>query len=138
MNKEEYIAYLEENLESLLQEYLFNNYKNQLIARKLSAAFNSSYSEAYLWDKAIYLSSNGCIVLDAGTNRRLAIRSLKEAAEIFENLSLISEEYDRSYCLILASLCYDIAGYQANAFCLTRKVNEYSFISEDPIELLLR
>jgi len=135
MNKNEYLEDLAGGVDTTLQDRRFNNYKKQLAARKLSADFQRSYTEEYLWNRAIYLSSNGCILLDNVENKRLAIKSLKEAAEIFENLSSIGENYDQNYCLILAALCYDFAGYQANALCLTRNIDQYILEGTNDIEI---
>src|SRR5690606_932637 len=57
--------------------------------------------------------------------KKLAVRSLKTAAEVFEALGLTSQSYDRMFCLILSSLCYDISGYQASAYCLLKDTESY-------------
>lgn len=131
MNKTEYLSLLEENLQQILVDPKFDNYRKQISAWRLSASFNRTYDESYLWNRALYLSTNGSILINDSANRKLAMRSLRESAEIYEYLSSISERYDREYALILASLCYDIAGYQANALCLTRRVEDYQFESTD-------
>jgi helicase len=136
MNKEEYISGVEVGLNSILNEYLFNNYKNQLAARKLSLEFTATFKENYLWNKTLYLTTNACILLNENRNKRLALETLKVSAEVYENLSSISKDYDKDFCLILSCLCYDIAGYQANALCLIRTIENYSFVSEgEMIEL---
>ncbi len=134
MNKAEFIENIEAGLSSILGDYLFNNYRNQLAARKLSLDFNATFKESYLWNKTLYLSTNACILLKETDNKRLALQALKVSAEIYENLSSISKEYDRDFCLILSCLCYDIAGYQANALCLIKTIHKYSF--ESPEEVL--
>jgi len=131
MNNKEYYSLLETNLESLLSDPKFDNYKKQLFAWRLSASFKRTYDEAYLWNRALYLSSNGGLLLSDLNRRKLATRSLKEGAEIYEYLGGISEHYDREYALLLSSLCYDLAGYQANALCLTRRIAEYQLESND-------
>jgi len=129
MNSTEYSLLLETNLKSLLSDPKFDNYKKQIFAWRLSASFKRTYDEAYLWNRALYLSSNGGLLLSDPNRRKLAIRSLKEAAEIYEYLGRISEQYDCEYALLLSSLCYDLAGYQANALCLTRRIAEYQLES---------
>lgn len=125
MNRSEYITILESKLELVLQNKRFINYKNQLSARKLSAQFLKTYTEEYLWNRALFLSSNGALLLLYGNNERLAIGALKESANIYENLFKLSEQYDNAYALILSALCYDIAGYQANALCLMKEIESY-------------
>ena len=43
---------------------------------------------------------------------------MKSAAEIFLNLYYLSKEYDKEYSLVSSAICFDIAGYQANASAL--------------------
>lgn len=131
MEKAEYIKAVKEGVKNTLDDYRFNNHKKQVFARKLSADFNSTYSEAYLWNRALYLSTNACLLLEEDSEDRLAFRALKGSAEVYENLSDISEVYDRSYALLLSAICYDLSGYQANAFCLTKKITDYQFESDD-------
>jgi len=95
-----------------------------------------SYKEPYLWNRALFLSSSGCKLLHESGYERIAIRAIKESAEIFENFSLVSGAYDREYCTILSALCYDLSGYQANAFCLVKASQHYEFTTtETEIEL---
>jgi superfamily II DNA/RNA helicase len=131
MNKQEYISSIEKELDNILHEYLFNNYKKQIFARRLSADFNRTYNEGHLWNRSLYLSTHASILLLEGVNERLAIRSLKESAEIYEYLSSVSESYDKQYSIILSSICYDLAGYQANALCLISKIQDYDFNALD-------
>ncbi len=131
MEKEEFLKSIAKNLRDILNDYRFNNYKNQIFAWRLSAEFKRKYDEGYLWNRALYLSSNGGILLSELFEKKLATRSLKESAEIYEYLSNISEIYDKEYAIILSALCYDIAGYQANALCLIKSIKDYKFESYD-------
>lgn len=136
MNNSEYLSYIEENLNEILRNPRFIRYKKQLIAWKLDVEFQRDYDESYLWNQLLYLSTKSCFLLENQHNIKLAIIALTESAEIFEYLSVVSEKYDKQYCILLASLCYDIAGYQANATTLIKKLDDYTFIEED-IEILL-
>jgi len=131
MNKQEYLLYLEKEIMAVLDDYHLNNYKKQIFAWKLNADFNRTYKESYLWNRSLFLSTNACILLKENQNKKLAINALKESAEILEYLSEISEDYDKHYLLVLSALCYDLAGYQANAYCLTNKLDEYKFNTDD-------
>jgi len=131
MNTTEYLEVLEEKVEQVLGDVKFNNHRNQLSAWKLSAAFNRSYSEEYLWNRALFLSTSGCQILQHGNNPRLAGRILRESALIYENFFHVSESYDRNYAVILSALCYDLSGYQANAVCLMKKISDYEFETDD-------
>ena len=131
MDKEEFILSIERNVKEILEDYLFNNYKKQIMAWRLSQTFEKTYNEAYLWTRCLCLSSNSGILLIDSENKKLALQGLKESAEIYEYFSQISEYYDKEYVRLLAAICYDIAGYQANALCLTRDIVDYSFSSGD-------
>ena len=131
MNKEQFLSSTQENLEETLRDYYFINYKKQIVSWRLNPTFKRTYKESYLWSKSLFLSTNASILLNEGENKRLAIKCLKECAEVYENLHYITEEFDKDYCLILSSLCYDLAGYQANALCLIRKLGEYEFQTID-------
>jgi len=131
MNSEQFYSLLEKNLESILDDPKFDNYRKQIFAWRLSASFKRTYDEAYLWNRALYLSSNGGLLLSDPARRKLAIKTLTASAEIYEYLGRISEYYDRQYAILLSSLCYDLAGYQANALCLTRRITEYQLESGD-------
>ncbi len=134
MNKEEYILELEKDVNNLLQDYKLNNYKNQVFAWKLNAKFNRTFQEEYLWNRALFLSTNSCILLQEKRNTKTALKGFYESAEIFEYLSElpeIAEKYDKDYLLILSALCYDLSGYQANAYCITSRIDNYGLITKD-------
>lgn len=134
MIKEEYISEVENDVSNLLQNYKLSNYKNQAFAWKLNAKFNRTFQEDYLWNRAIFLSTNSCILLQNNRNSKVALKGLYESAEIFEYLSElpeIAEIYDKDYILILSALCYDLSGYQANAYCVTSRIKSYTFTTSD-------
>jgi len=134
MNKEEYISEIEDDVSNLLQDYKLSNYKNQAFAWKLNAKFNRTFQEDYLWNRALFLSTNSCILLQNDKNLKVALKGLYESAEIFEYLSElpeIEEKYDKDYILILSALCYDLSGYQANAYCVTSRIESYKLTTSD-------
>ncbi len=61
MNKQQYIAELENDIKSLLNDSLLRNYKSQVFAWKLNASFNKTFKEEYLWNRALFLSTNSCL-----------------------------------------------------------------------------
>lgn len=131
MYNREYLEYIENNITSILNNSDFKRYKKQLIAWKLEVVFNRDYDEDFLYNQILYLSTKSCILLQQEYKIELAINALIESAEILEYLGEVSEKYDKEYCILLSSLCYDIAGYQANATTLIKKLENYSFIEED-------
>lgn len=130
MNKDDYLSNIQGCINEILRDPVFIWWKNQLVAKKLWSEFNCTYREDFLWNKILYLSTNSCTLLLEWINERLANEALKICWKVYEDFSLISEKYDKDYCLILSALCYDLSWYQANAYCLVKKLSsEYTFES---------
>lgn len=130
ISKDEYLKSKEMELDGICSSRKLKNFLNQSYSKKNGAEFDETFSEEYLWRYALYMSSRSCYLLENDKNNETAIESLKMAAEIYENLYDISEEYDNAYSLLLSSLCYDLSGYQANAKCLIDKLeNELGYYS---------
>lgn len=130
MNKVEYLEHINTEVDELLKDNLLSNYKNQIFAWRLNASFNKTFKEDYLWNRAIFLSSNCSLLLQNSINYKTAMIGLKTSAEIFEYLSElpdIKNLYDKDYLLLLSSLCYDLSGYQANAYCIASRIDSFSF-----------
>jgi helicase len=134
MNLDEYLIELKSDIDSLLSEYKLNNYKSQAFAWKLNARFNRTFDEAYLWNRALFMSTNCCFLLQNESDIKTAIKGLYESAEIYEYLSELPEVsnfYDKDYLSILSALCYDLSGYQANAFCVANRIEAYKLETSD-------
>jgi superfamily II DNA/RNA helicase len=73
------------------------------------------------------------LLLQENEDEKIAYQGLFVSAEIFQYLteSKELEPIDKDYLLVLAAVCYDITGYQANAFCLANRITEYELDTED-------
>ena len=100
ISKSEYLKSKEMELKEIISSETLQNSLNQTHAKKNGAEFNRTYSETYLWRYALYISSRSCYILESDKNNETAILSLKMAAEIYENLYYISNEYDKEYSLL--------------------------------------
>jgi helicase len=132
MDKQEYIKYIDSEIRALLKEEQLANYKNQIFAWRLNASFNRTYKPDYLWNRAIFLSSNCAYLLQNEGDKKIITNGLKTSGEIFEYLSEIeeiTELYDKESVLLLSALCYDLSGYQANAYCIATRIGEFSLVS---------
>lgn len=130
-NQKEHINFLEKQVKETLNDSLFQNYKRQLLARKLRADFNHSYSFPYIWDKINILITLSCFLLKRQDENEYAISALKTVAEICENLSVIEDyDWDKDYANIISALCYDLSGYQSNANCVLKLLDEYALEKE--------
>ena len=140
ISKRAYLKSKENELKEIISSEKLKNFYNQTYAKRNYAEFDEKFSENYLWRYALYISSRSCYILESDKNNETAILSLKMAAEIYENLYYVSNEYDKGYSLLLSSLCYDISGYQANAKCLIdeleKKFDYYSLKTDDELNNL--
>ncbi len=135
MNRKEYLSHIESTLKKLLTESRFENNKRQLFATQLNADFNATYSEDYFWDHAIQISTCAGLSQKMAGDQDLVITAFKSAAEAFEILGNITSKFDKNFCLILSALCYDLAGYQANAYCLLRNFPSYNLQAPENSDL---
>ncbi len=62
-------------------------------------------------------------------------KAAKRLAMLWESLAQLDESYTRETNLLNAAINYDLAGYQANAICIAKKINDNQ-VSEDGLELL--
>lgn len=132
MEKEEYLNYIESEVNNLLKESTLANYKNQIFAWRLEADFKRTFKTDYLWNRAIFISSNCTLLLLNGGNHKTVMTGLKFTAEIFEYLSELKEVndiYDKEVTLLLSALCFDLAGYQANGYCITMQIEEFLLVN---------
>ena len=134
MNKEEFLKKIKDDIANLLSDSKFNNNKNQLFAWKLNAQLKKTFDENNLLNQSLFLCTNSCLLLQENEDDKISYQGLFVSAEIFQYLSEANElleQLDRDYLLVLAAICYDIAGYQANAFCLANRITEYKLSTED-------
>ncbi|MFW2488214.1 DEAD/DEAH box helicase [Clostridium chromiireducens] len=131
MKKIEYLELIKDRLKKISINEKLLSFKSQMYAFYIGADITKKFSESYLWNNAMFLATNSSILLEEDITDYLALNCLKISAEIYELFANISESYDREYSNVLAALCYDLAGYQANAICLLRKSGQYSVESYD-------
>lgn len=134
----EFYKKIEEDIKELINETesesSFLKDKERLINNRLGTNYLMDFDEARLWRKSLFLSSNAIMLLNYDPYNRLAKRVIKECAEVYENFYRTSEKFDKQYCAILAALCYDISGYQANALCLIREVPDYELLDTNDLD----
>lgn len=119
---EDYINKKKTEISEILKESKLSNYYYQANAKKIGANFEPKYSEEYLWRRALILVSYGCKILMHEPDNFESSKAIHYAARIYEVLHYTSTEYDKEYCAVISSLCYDIAGYHANALCLIKNI----------------
>lgn len=138
MIKEEFLRKTEERLLNLSNNQTYNNYSKQLVADKLNADFSRTYKLHYLWQKSLVAISSSCFILENNSNSKIALKTLYKVANNLENISEIETsvtQFDVDFLRILSALCYDVSGYQANAYCIAKKINEYQLTTDLNINL---
>ena len=138
MTKEEFLRKTEDRLLNLSDNQIYNNYSKQLLADKLKADFNKTYKLDYLWRKSLIAISSSCFILGNNANSKIALKSLYKVANNLENISEIEEsatQFDADFLRIISALCYDVTGYQANAYCIAKKIKEYQLVTVLDINL---
>ena len=134
MNREDFLDKIKIDVTNLLSDTKLINNKNQLFAWKLNTRFKRTFKEDYLWNQSLFLCTNSCLLLQENDDEKVALQGLFVSAEIFQYLSEskeLLEQFDKDYLIILSAICYDIAGYQANALCLASRIIEYELITGD-------
>lgn len=128
-SKQQYLDQVSKNLKAILADNKFSNYIAQLRSLSLGGSFNHSFEESYIWERSFYLTNFGALLILNGDieDREIGHASIMKAAESFEYLAKVSEMYDAQYVKILSAFCYDISGYQANAFSMLSGLDTYLF-----------
>jgi superfamily II DNA/RNA helicase len=130
----DFINKAKRDIDNLISSPKLVNFKNQAFAWKLNSRFKRTFDEQYLWSQALFLSTNSCLILHEDRLCQTAINGLSESAEIYESLSKLTDTqstYDKEHFLFLSALCYDLAGYQANAYCIASSLSEYELATTD-------
>lgn len=127
----EFISYLEKELEEEFSDDKIISFYWQINSSRLDAQFKHSYDLKYLLRKIQSLTTLSCLILSKKQSDD-AYFVLKICATLLKNMVQVKEcEYDKDFLLIIAALCYDISGYQANAYCITKEMQKYILESID-------
>ena len=138
MNKQEFLEKSEQRLRKIEHDFLYNNYAKQLLAYKLGADISKSYKLEYLWKKVLVVISSSCFILNEDLGSKLALKSLYKVANVLENIAEVknsAEEYDVEFFMLLSALCYDVSGYQANAYCMVKKIEQYQIYANEDCDV---
>ena len=152
MNEQEVVQYSSERMKELLADRRFQSERYQIRSKALLTQLSPehvssvrfTFDEDKIWRNCQYLVSVGTRLMEYDVSyKKMVLDAVKEVAETFEFLSQIAESRDRMDALINAALLYQVAGYQANAVCLSRlfsiaKIDEKTSLPELYQNLLLR
>ena len=152
MNEQELIEYSSSRIKELLADRRFQSERYQIRSKALLTQLSPehvssvrfTFDEAKIWRNCQYLVSAGSRLLTYDASyKKMVLDALKEVAETFEFLSQVAESRDKADALLNAALLYQVAGYQANAICLSRLLSPKTVDEKLPLlelyqRLLLR
>lgn len=140
MNREEYLALTHGRLENLVSDSGFQSaiaqvraraVQEQLLAQSADIAF--TFNAEQVWKYCDFIFTEGTLLLDENFGSRGQILNwIKLAAQTFEFLSRFADNEQKELMLLNSALCYHVAGYQANARCIMRYIEDFQ-MSEGPI-----
>jgi len=149
MDKQEYLASTYEKLAALFEDRGFNIDLSQLRARAIQAELLTDVPEVRftfdpkrLWRLSSFvLNECSLLIRENSGDTKILLEWVRKVAEAFEFLSRFSAEDERGFLLIGSALAYHIAGYQANAQCIAKKLeNDYKNFelpAEDQVDAVL-
>lgn len=76
------------------------------------------------------------LALDDPKNLMNVGQSTLRLATLWENIARLKEKTGTNFALMNAAVCYEFAGYQANATCLTRKISQSLNENDNSLESL--
>lgn len=135
MDKIEFIDYLKTELDKEIDDEKLLSYYWQINASRLRVSVNYTYDLNYLLDKIQSITTISCLILQEERFDN-ALIALNICAKLLFNIVHVPEcIYDKDYLLIIAALCFDIAGYQANAYCIVKDIENYYLETSEEIDL---
>ncbi len=130
MDKQTFLENTFNSLDELSADSIFRNNLSQVRARAIQQEFvpeqsttQFTFDAKQIWQSCDYLFSESILLLNERFGDRTSLlQNIKTAAQAFEFLAKFAELKDQEILLLNAAICYHIAGYQANAFCISKLV----------------
>jgi len=144
MNKQEYLTITLSRLDALSNDLIFKNNLSQVRARAIQeehtpeqSITDFTFDPERIWHYCDYIFSESSLLLLEGRGEESALlRQVKAAAQAFEFLAKFAGENDKQILSLNSAMCYHIAGYQANASCLTKSIEaerEHLELEKNPL-----
>lgn len=119
-----------EKLAALVEDRGFNIDMSQLRARAIRAELlrdrpevRFTFDPRRLWRLNSFILSECSLLMKENVgDKKILLEWVRRVAEAFEFLSRFSTEDERGFLLIGSALAYHIAGYQANAQCIAKRL----------------
>ena len=138
MDRSQYLQGLHEHIIDLVDDPLLENLFSQVRSRAMQyellpeppeVAF--TFDPQKLWNSYDQIFVDGSLLYREGAIDSSQLnRWVRKSAQAYEYLSKFLPDEQREILLVNSALCYQIAGYRANAQCLSRQVKA-EYLVED-------
>ena len=138
MDRSQYLQGLHEHIIDLVDDPLLENLFSQVRSRAMQyellpeppeVAF--TFDRQKLWNSYDQIFVDGSLLYREGAIDSSQLnRWVRKSAQAYEYLSKFLPDEQREILLVNSALCYQIAGYRANAQCLSRQVKA-EYLVED-------
>jgi len=135
MNKSEFLTNEYSKLADLIHDPRFTHHLAQARARAIrtelgveSGEIEFTFNTTRVWKQCDHIFAQGDLFLREQFGNKEDLRIwIRLAARAFEFLSRFAPHDQRESLLLSSAMCYHIAGYQANAHCLSKLIERSVF-----------
>jgi helicase len=132
VDRDEYLSITHERLERLIADPVFRNNLAQMRARAIQEELltelpdvDFTFVPQQIWRYCDFIFSESSLLLRENHEGRDTILGwTRYPARAFEFLARLAKEDEKEIFLLNSAMCYHIAGYQANAQCIAKLVEE--------------
>lgn len=125
MTEQEFYAYIRNELNEEFSPEMQNHYW-QVNSARFNSDFNKTYNYDSLWDKIQNIISLTCFLFYSEDDSKTVANYFELCARFLENIANVNDcTLDKAYTKIISALCYDLAGFQANAYCMAKNLEDY-------------
>nr|WP_208676703.1 DEAD/DEAH box helicase [Synechococcus elongatus]AZB72445.1 hypothetical protein DOP62_06670 [Synechococcus elongatus PCC 11801] len=137
MDKQTFLKNTSNSLRELNSDPIFRNNLYQVRTKAIQHEFLPGQSDTQftfdfkrIWQYCDYLLSESILLLKENfDDKNYLLENIKTAAQSFEFLAKFANREERETLLINSAICYQISGYQANSFCISRLI-EAEFLNQ--------
>ena len=132
MTLKKFTEYIKTELDNEFDEALLEQFWQVNYSRLRTRIENKKYDCEYLWEKTQNIISLACFLISSNSDNEFSIKRIEICARLLENLANVDDcTLDIPFIKLISAFCYDISGYQANAYCISKEIKKYEFNSNE-------
>ena len=132
MTLEKFNEYIKTELDNEFDEILLEQFWQVNYSRLRTRIENKKYDCEYLWEKTQNIISLACFLISSNSDNEFSIKRIEICARLLENLANVDDcTLDIPFIKLISAFCYDISGYQANTYCISKEIKKYEFNSNE-------